>query len=109
METNLKKLIEENKIMEALAHPFYKEMSDGTLFPDIRWKPDHKISNTEIECVPYLDGDQVRQRLNNVLGSRWQDRMEKHEDRTICILSIYIEKEWRENGLPRLCSYSTGR
>lgn len=93
MVKELKKLIDEGKIMEALAYPFYKELPDGTTYPDVRWLPKGKV---EAMCVPFITGNQVRQRLNDVLGAKWQDRMEKHEDRTLCILSIYIDGEWRD-------------
>ena len=91
MNSELKKLIEEEKIMEALAYPFYKETPDGSIVADLHWKPSHKVGKDELECVPYINGDQVRQRLNDVLATKWQTRMEKHEDRTICILSVYIQ------------------
>lgn len=91
----LKKLIEEGKIMEALAYPFYKTLSDGTTIADVKWKPDHAAPDGKgFICVPYLDGDQVRGRLNQVLGAKWQSRLTKHEDRTLCIISVFIDGEW---------------
>jgi len=94
METKTKNV--EQQIMDALAAPFEKTMPDGTTVPDVKWLPSHKVGNNKMECVAYVTGAQVRGRLNEIMGARWQDRMEKHEDRTICILSLYINDEWMD-------------
>lgn len=85
-----------DEIMEALAAPFELVMPDGTIVPDIKWLPSHKSSTDKIECIPYISGNQVRNRLNSVMGAKWTDRLEKHEDRTICTLSLLVEGDWMD-------------
>jgi hypothetical protein len=111
MTKGLEALVKGGKIMEALAYPFYKEMPDGSLVPDIKWLPDHVVRDG-IECIPYISGDQVKERLNSVLGLKWQDVLEKHEGMTICKLSLLIDGQWADRsdvGTAKKDSESTKR
>lgn len=83
-------------IQKALAAPFIKVVGKKT-YPDHKWLPkDGKSMKEKIICMPYLSGNQIRDRLNDVLGlDGWMfdSRLETDGTRTAS-LSILVNGNW---------------
>lgn len=83
------------QILQELSAPFTKTVA-GKVYPDLKWKPQHKAGNDKFICVPYIDRYHVSNRLNEVLGiDGWQFETTREADGSKTgSLSIFVSDKW---------------
>lgn len=77
-----------NEIFNRLAEEFPKEK--------VSWRAQNmNKEGTSALALAYIDARDVMNRLDEVVGpANWQDRYEFHGPRTVCYLSVRVDKEW---------------
>lgn len=88
------------RILDELSKPFIRTIS-GRNYPDHKWLPkDGKSMANKIICMPFVSGGQVRDRLNEVLGTdgwMFKSRLETDGTRTgtlsISILGTWVDRD----------------